>query len=98
MRNAHCARYAASDKGKAWRKRYNATIRQALRARAAVQGAVRAGRMPRAKDVPCEIGSGCTGAHQWHHDSYRPGDRLKVRCLCVGHHKDWHNHNVVKGA
>lgn len=29
-----------------------------------------------------------------HHDSYLPGDELKVRWLCRSHHKLWHVDNV----
>lgn len=58
---------------------------------------VAAGRMPHASSVDCEGGKGpCSGRHEYHHDSYAKSDWLKVRALCVRHHKQWHSNNIPR--
>lgn len=73
---AHRAKIAARDR--ALRARYP----EHFAARRAVQSALGSGRLTR---QPCEVGTGCRGKVQAHHDDYtRP---LDVRWLCQGHHR-----------
>ena len=65
-------------------------------AKIAVQVAIRRGLLSKAQDEVCSVGVDCLGKHNWHHDSYLPEDRLKVRCLCLRHHQLWHKHNQPK--
>ena len=51
------------------------------------------GRMPRAGEMSCEVGHGCKGSTNRHHDSYAPEHHLDVRPLCARHHAEWHNNN-----
>lgn len=65
-------------------------------ARKAVAAAVADGRLPAASSLPCEAGGHCVGLVEYHHDSYKDEDRLRVRPLCKRHHALWHkDHKVI---
>jgi len=75
--NKYCKEYHKS--GRALQRR---------RASSAVNNAIAMGSI---KKRGCEIcDSKSTEAH---HDDYRNSAWLKVRWLCVDHHRQWHNHH-----
>jgi hypothetical protein len=84
-------RYLKSSGGRKTRRkielRYAQANRDKRRAKRAVAHAVRRGRLPRAKNLPCFE---CIerDAQHYHHPSYEPEDRLKVipLCSCCHHH------------
>ena len=86
---------ASGAAGIAERRRYAENPWQAL-AKAKVNNAIADHRWTRAGDHACESAdASCRGQHEWHHDSYRIEDWLRVRCLCKHHHTEWHKHNVA---
>ncbi len=91
--------YIKSERGKAarvksitnYRKRY--PMKDAAQRKA--QYEVSRGRLPHPATIPCEEGpAGCSGRHEYHHDSYRVEDRAVVRCMCRRHHRAWHAANT----
>ena len=86
-------KYNKSERGRARNSRYQREHRPQYAAKEAVKDAIGSGRLPHPSTVPCEGGSGCDGRHEWHHDSYRREDRLRVRCYCIRHHRQWHRAN-----
>lgn len=92
IHRANCARWARTPKGKncsrAKTRRYNAKIRHTnmLKARGAVNYAVKAGKIPRGRGQPCkECGKPASGYH--HHLGYDPEHWLHVIPLCSPCHK-----------
>lgn len=86
------ARYRATPAGissrQATEARYKAANKPKLAAKRAVAHAVRHGRLPRARHLPCFE---CLGdAAEYHHPSYAREDRLKVTPLCKRCHKTLH--------
>ena len=75
-------------------RRARPTDRWKSDAQRAVARAVDQRELDPARHRPCEAGpEGCCGRHEWHHDSYLRPDWLKVRALCVAHHRSWHLDN-----
>lgn len=86
------AKYLATDSGKASRRKvetkYRSANRPKISAKRAVAHAIRRGRLPRARFLPCFE---CLGdAQEYHHPSYAWEDRLKVVPLCRRCHHSLH--------
>ena len=92
-RNAQSqARYYATPRGRKVRQaidaRYHAANKPKRAAKRAVAHAIRRGRLPKARFLPCFE---CLGdAAEYHHPSYARDDRLKVVPLCKKCHKALH--------
>jgi hypothetical protein len=89
-RRAAMAAYQATPEGKEAHNRaareWAARNYEKRRAHIAVGNALRDGRLVKG---PCEIGEGCQGRVEAHHDDY--SKPLEVRWFCSRHHHNQHN-------
>ena len=95
-------KYRGSEKGKAYHLLYSRKYKREntkkwyMRCKNMVTHSICAGRMPSAFEASCEQESKlCNGRHEYHHDSYKKQDWLKVRALCRYHHMEWHKSHTA---
>jgi len=78
------AKFRKSDKRKAILARYNAKNAEKLKARSAVNHAIRDGKLPDPTTLRCECGKSAMEYH--HHKGYDESNRLEVIPVCVECH------------
>lgn len=74
------SKYRKTEKGKASQKRFSARYQNQVKAKWAVNRAIKAGKINKASSFKCKYCS--KQARQYHHPSYTPENWLKVEPVC----------------